>query len=72
MSAACTLTHRVRINKTLTAEMTVGPAGFTVQWVGAVPNRFTPVEQRRYRKGRDKLLRKLSAQMGWRILVVET
>jgi hypothetical protein len=52
--------------------MTVGPAGFTVQWVGAVPNRFTPVEQRRYRKGRDKLLRKLSAQMGWRILVVET
>jgi hypothetical protein len=73
MSATWAITRRIKINATLSADMTAGPGGLVVEWIGAVPRRLTAAEQRRYRNGRDRLLTELSARMGGaRILVVET
>jgi hypothetical protein len=73
MSATFAITRRVKINAHLSADMTAGAGGFVVEWIAGVPRRLSPAEQRRYRRGRDRLLAELSARMGGaRILVVET
>jgi hypothetical protein len=72
MSATFAITRRVRINATLTAEMSVGPDGFAVTWIGPVPRRLTAGERRRYRQARDQLIAEFAAQTGLKIMLVET
>jgi hypothetical protein len=64
--------RRIKINSTITAELTFGPGGLTVEWSPYMPRRLSAAERRRYRRGRDQLVTELSAKMGANILVIET
>ena len=60
-----------RLSSRLAVEITVGPAGLTVQWDPDMPDKLTDKELRKYRKARNETLADLSGIVGMPITIVE-
>ena len=73
MSASSWVIRRfARITNTITAELTAGPGGFTVEWISGRPRNLTSAQQERYRQARDALLTEVAERMGGgNVLLVE-
>jgi hypothetical protein len=65
------ITRRIKINATLSVDLTVGPGGAVAEWVGGEPKFLTEVERRRYRRGRDQLIGELATKLGGTVAVLE-
>jgi hypothetical protein len=70
-AAEWVISRTVRIGAGLSCEMTAGPGGFTCEW-SERPRRLSRKQVRRYRAGRDALLKEVAARLGGGgVLVVE-
>lgn len=65
------VTKTFRLSDRLSVEMTVGPAGFTCEWVPDLPPELNRRERRAYKKARDEMLRKLVEIVGGDVAVVD-
>jgi hypothetical protein len=70
-TAEWALTRRIRINASLSVDLTVGPSGACCEWIGSKPKTLTAIELERYRNGRNTLLAEVAAKIGGNVLVVE-
>lgn len=63
---------RARICRNLTVEITVSPAGMTVEWIGTRPPKLNARQMARYRAARHKAVTELAERMGITIALIET
>jgi hypothetical protein len=71
MSASWTIRRFARITNNISVELTCGPGGFTVEWIGGRPRNLTSAQQERYRRARNALLGEVAERMGGNVLLVE-
>jgi hypothetical protein len=64
------ISKTVRINATLSVEMTCGPGGFVCEWSPGPPRKLTRNEIR-YRQGRDDFLAEVAVRLGGNVVVAE-
>jgi hypothetical protein len=65
------ITRRIKINATLSCDLTIGPGGACCEWVGGKPKFLTEVEKNRYRAGRNDLLAEVARKIGGGVMCVE-
>jgi hypothetical protein len=70
-SAEWAITHRIKVNASLSVDLTIGPGGAVAEWVGGDPKFLTDVERRRYRRGRDRLIAEVATKLGGTVAVLE-
>jgi hypothetical protein len=71
MTAEWAVTRRVRINARLSCDITCGPGGVCVEWIGRSPRGLSAAGQRRYRAGRDAVLAEVARKLGGGVLLIE-
>ena len=71
MTGDWALTRSVRISRSLTAEMTAGPAGFVVEWFPDRPRRLSRKEIKKYKNARNALLGEVAVRLGGNVLLIE-
>jgi len=60
-----------RLSKRLAVEMTLGPAGWTCEWVPEVPAHLSRKEQRAYLRARREMFERLSEIVGGTVAVLD-
>lgn len=60
-----------RLSPRLSVEMTVGPSGFTCEWMPDLPEFLTRKERRAYERARKEMIGHLAAMLGGQVAVVD-
>jgi hypothetical protein len=63
--------RHIKLSRGLAVTLTIGPAHACCEWHPEMPDRLTPTQWRRYRRGRDRLVQQVAARMGGRAIVAE-
>ena len=63
--------RRITLSRNLAVTLTIGPHGAVAEWDPDFPHSLSPTELRRYRTGRDRLVRQVAAHMGGRAIIGE-
>jgi hypothetical protein len=63
--------RRIKLSRNLAVSLTIGPHGAVAEWDPDFPHSLSPTELRRYRNGRDRLVRQVAARMGGRAIIGE-
>jgi hypothetical protein len=71
MTSEKAVTKTFRLSDKLSVEMTVGPAGFTCEWIPDVPQQLTRQERRAYLRARQEMFGRLAGIVGGAVAVVD-
>jgi len=64
-------TQTFTLSNRISVQMTLGPLGFTCEWIPEAPKELNEKEIKRYKKYRNEMIARLSKRIGGTVIVVD-